>query len=241
MTSAIGSYGGYQSAMPAMQGQRPRRPDASEMAADLFKTLDTQDQGYLQASDFSDALSAIGGSSDDGQQLFSALDSNSDGKLTQDELTSKLKEIESQMDSEFNAMRTQGMAQQMMAGGMQGMMGGGMPPPPPQGSDDGLDQDQLSAMASSASDSGDTAAADRFSTLAANFDAADTDGDGKVSFQESIAYEQSQNSSASDDNSDSSSDSRTVNARALHRLLGMLRQYGNSEDSGNSQLFSTAV
>lgn len=231
MTSAIGSYGSYQGMMPAMQGQRPRRPEASEVAAQMFSELDTGQQGYLQESDLSDALGAIGSS--DGAELFAALDGDSDGKVTQDELTSKLQEIASQLDSSFNAMRTQGMPQ-MMAGGMQGM--GGMPPPPPRGEDEGLDADQLSAMASSASENGDTTAAERFASLAANFDAADTDGDGKVSFQESIAYEQSQNGSNSADDSDGNSQAGDVNARSLQRLLGMLRLYGNSDDSSSQQL-----
>ena len=236
MTSAIGSYGSYQGMMPAMQGQRPRRPEASEVAAQMFSALDTGQQGYLQESDLSDALGAIGSS--DGAELFAALDGDSDGKVTQDELTSKLQEIASQLDSSFNAMRTQGMPQ-MMAGGMQGM--GGMPPPPPRGEDEGLDADQLSAMASSASENGDTTAAERFASLAANFDAADTDGDGKVSFQESIAYEQSQNGSNSADDSDSNSQAGGVNARSLQRLLGMLRLYGNSDDSSSSQQLSIAA
>jgi len=231
MTSAIGSYVSYQGMMPAMQGQRPRRPEASEVAAQMFSALDTGQQGYLQESDLSDALGAIGSS--DGAELFAALDGDSDGKVTQDELTSKLQEIASQLDSSFNAMRTQGMPQ-MMAGGMQGMGGMPPPPPPPQGEDEGLDADQLSAMASSASENGDTTAAERFASLAANFDAADTDGDGKVSFQESIAYEQSQNGSNSADDSDSNSQAGGVNERSLQRLLGMLRLYGNSDDSSSS-------
>lgn len=231
MTSAIGSYGSYQSMMPAMQGQRPRRPEASDIAAQIFSELDTGQQGYLQESDFSDVLGASGSS--DGAELFAALDGDSDGKLTQDELTSKLQEIASQLDSGFNAMRTQGMPQ-MMAGGMQGM--GGMPPPPPPGDDEGLDAEQLSAMASSASENGDTTAAERFANLAANLDAADTDGDGKVSFQESIAYQQAQNGSSSADDSSSDSQGGGVNERSLQRLLGMLRLYGNSDDSSSQQL-----
>ena len=230
MTSAIGSYGSYQSMMPAMQGQRPRRPEASDIAAQIFSELDTGQQGYLQESDFSDVL---GASSSDGAELFAALDSDSDGKLTQDELSSKLQEIASQLDSGFNAMRTQGMPQ-MMAGGMQGM--GGMPPPPPPGDDEGLDAEQLSAMASSASENGDTTAAERFASLAANLDAADTDGDGKVSFQESIAYQQAQNGSSSADDSSSDSQGGGLNERSLQRLLGMLRLYGNSDDSSSQQL-----
>lgn len=237
MTSAISSYGGYPPAMQAGYGSRPRKPDASELAADLFSALDTQQQGYLQASDFDSAISALNGSNSSSDSsasdLFAALDSDSDGKVTQDELTSRLQALQSQLDSQFNAMRTQGMA---AMGGM-----GGMPPPPPPGNDAGLDQDQLSSMASDASASGDSTAAARFSSLAANFDAADSNGDGKVSFQESIAYEQSQNASSDSAGATASADSSSQSARVLHRLMEMLRAYDSNDNTGGSQLLNTAV
>ncbi|MEQ6289061.1 EF-hand domain-containing protein [Vogesella sp. GCM10023246] len=243
MTSAISSYGGYPPATQAAYGSRPRKPDASELAADLFSALDTQQQGYLQASDFDSAISALNGSSSSSDStasdLFAALDSDSDGKVTQDELTTRLQELQSQLDSQFNAMRTQGMGGMAAMGGM-----GGMPPPPPRGNDAGLDQDQLTTMASDASASGDSTAAARFSSLAANFDAADSNGDGKVSFQESIAYEQSQSTSSDSASAtasaDNSSDS-TQNARVLHRLMEMLRAYDSNDNDSGSQLLSTAV
>ena len=176
--------------MPSLMSGGPRgakRPDSDEMAAKIFSQLDTNNQGYLQASDLSSAVSALGqqanssgtsdsssGSSDD---LFAALDSDSDGKVTKSELSTALKAVSDELDSQFNAMR--------VANGMSGMQG-----PPPSGGghhgggkgDQGLSQDQLSSMASRASEAGDTTAADRFSQLASNFEAADTDGDGKVSF-----------------------------------------------------------
>lgn len=245
MTSAISSYGGYPPAMQAGYGSRPRKADASELAADLFSALDTQQQGYLQASDFDSAISALNGSSsssdNSASELFAALDSDSDGKVTQDELTTRLQELQSQLDSQFNAMRTQGMDGMAAMGGMGGM--GGMPPPPPPGNDAGLDQDQLSSMASDASASGDSTAAARFSSLAANFDAADSNGDGKVSFQESIAYEQSQSESGNSDSSSTtaSADNSRDSARALQRLMAMLRAYDSNDTTGGSQLLSTAV
>ncbi|WP_174875320.1 EF-hand domain-containing protein [Vogesella oryzae] len=228
MTSAIGSYGGYQNTMPATQGPRPRRQNADEMAADLFKQLATNNQGYIQASDLSSALSSVGDTTTDGQALFKALDSDNDGKVTQEEVSSALKKIEAQMGDEFNAMRTQGMPD-MMAGGMP-------PPPPPKDDNGGLDQSQLSSLASDAASSGDTSAANRFASLAANFDSADSNGDGKVSFQESIAFEQTQRSQeASAGSSDNSNE--LIAPQALQRLMGMLRQY----DGANITIISQQI
>lgn len=211
--------------MPSLMSGGPRgakRPDSDEMAAKIFSQLDTNNQGYLQASDLSSAVSALGqqanssgtsdsssGSSDD---LFAVLDSDSDGKVTKSELSTALKAVSDELDSQFNAMRVaNGMS------GMQGPQGSAPPPPPPSGGghhgggkgDQGLSQDQLSSMASRASEAGDTTAADRFSQLASNFEAADTDGDGKVSFAESIAYEKSQQESEAASDS-ASSDSTTT-------------------------------
>ena len=248
MSSTIGSVGGFSPSM--MQGmggaQRPmKRPSSDEMAEQIFSKLDTDNQGYLEVSDFSAALGDSSSSSDSlsADELFSSLDSDSDGKITKDELSSRLKELSDELDSQFNAMRTD--MSGMMAG-MQGM-GGMPPPPPPEGEDEGLSQDQLSQMASDASEAGDTAAASRFSALAASFDEADSDGDGKVSFAESIAFEKASQSSSSSDSSSSassSSDSSTNSstsvasrddARVMMQLMQLMRSYGLGSDDSRQQ------
>jgi Ca2+-binding EF-hand superfamily protein len=161
--------------------QHGQRPDATQLAEDLFSQLDTSNKGYLEKSDFTsafdtvDSTSASSGVSVD--DVFSALDTDADGKVTQDEMTSSLKKLAEELDSQFNAMR----------------MGGMPPPPPPEASDDGLSEDELTSIAESTTDS---ALAEAINNLVSNFDSADTDGDGKISVQEAMAYQASQDTSS---------------------------------------------
>ncbi len=249
VTSSTSSY------MPNMmqgpggpRGMR-QRPEASEVAQQIFSKLDTDNQGYLEAGDFASAISQLSRSGQNSNtassdEVFSSLDSDSDGKVTQDELTSGIQSLQDQLDSQFNAMR--------MQGGMPGMGGGGMPPPPPQGGrggkDEGLDQSQLTDMATTAAESGDTRAASMFSQLADNFDAADADGDGKVTFSESVAYQRQQAQAGSTGSDSSSSDSsntassstvassQEVQGRIAQRLMEMMRAYDDfsAPDEGSS-------
>ena len=223
MSSAISSVGS--SYLPGMSGmgggpRAMKRPDGEQMASEIFSKLDTDNQGYLEASDFGS----------DNEDLFSALDSDSDGKVSKSELSTRLKELAEELDSQFNAMRSQGMGGMMMAGGMQGM------PPPAGGEDDaGLEQEQLSAMATDASEAGDSVAAARFAALAENFDSADSNQDGKVSFAESVAYEEAQRSSSgtsSEDSGVASADSEQ-DGRIMMRLMAMLRAYSSDDDSNS--------
>jgi len=225
MSSAISSVGS--SYLPGMSGmgggpRAMKRPDSEQMASEIFSKLDTDNQGYLEASDFGS----------DNEDLFSALDSDSDGKVSKSELSTRLKQLAEELDSQFNAMRSQGMGGMMMAGGMQGM-----PPPPPAGGEDdaGLEQEQLSAMAADASEAGDSVAAARFAALAENFDSADSNQDGKVSFAESVAYEEAQRSSSgtsSEDSGVASADSEQ-DGRIMMRLMAMLRAYSSDDDSNS--------
>ena len=227
MSSAISSVGSsYLPGMGGMGGgpRAMKRPDSSQMAEEIFNKLDTDNQGYLQASDFGS----------DNEDLFAALDSDSDGKVSKSELSTRLKQLEEELDSQFNAMRSQGMGGMMMAGGMQGM-----PPPPPAGGGDdaGLGQEQWSAMAADASEAGDSVAAARFTALAENFDSADSNQDGKVSFAESIAYEEAQhgsdNSTGSEDGDVAGADSEQ-DGRIMMRLMAMLRAYSSDDDSNSA-------
>lgn len=247
MSSVTSSTSSYMPNMMQGPGGGPRgmrqRPEASEVAQQIFSKLDTNQQGYLEADDFASAISQLSRSGQSSNtassdEVFSSLDSDSDGKVTQDELTSGIKSLQEQLDSQFNAMR--------MQGGMQGMGGGGMPPPPPGGrggQDQGLDQSQLGDMATAAAESGNTQAASLFSQLADNFDEADADGDGKVSFSESVAYQRQQEqagSTGSDSSTGSVSGSQDMQGRIAQRLMEMMRAYDDfsAPDEGNSMRFA---
>ena len=216
MSMSIGSSTSTTSAMMfSRAGATRQRPDASKLAEDLFSKLDTQSKGYLEASDLATALGSSSSTSTDSSstanadEVFKALDSDSDGKLTKSELTSGLKQVQEQLDSQFQAMRTKGK--------------GDMPPPPPEGEEDtGLSQDDMDDIASSTTDS---KLADMMKTLSSNFEAADTDGDGKVTRSEAMEYKKStEASTASTDDSTSTDTDTTASSDSVSSALASLVQ-----------------
>lgn len=211
---------------------RRQRPDPAKMAEDLFSKLDTSGKGYIQASDLESALAGLTSTSStqSASDIFSQLDSDSDGKVTKDELSTSIKKMAEELDSQFNQMRMQS----------------GMPPPPPppngtQGSDSGFTKDELSSQLSEIGSS-DSERSSLISKVVENFDKADTNSDGKVSFQEAIAYDQSTKTSSSTDSaststsSDSSTTTAKTDAQVFRQLMELLRTYGNDGQSGQSTL-----
>jgi len=109
MSMSISSSSSAASAMMfSRTGSARQRPDASQMAEDLFSKLDTQSKGYLEASDLASALGSNNSStsSASAEEVFKSLDSDSDGKLTKTELSDGLKKVQDQLESSFQAMRT---------------------------------------------------------------------------------------------------------------------------------------
>lgn len=219
--------------------QRRQRPDASTMAEDLFAKLDTTGKGYIEQSDLTSAISALSSTSSSGSnsasELFSQLDSDGDGKVTQDELTTSLQKLAESLDSQFDQMR---------------MQGGMAPPPPPSESDAGFTEEELTDQLAEIGGT-DSARASLISNVVNNFDAADTDEDGKVSFQEAIAYDKanpasSSSSTESTNSTDSTSSATSVaggdttDAQVFRQLMDLLRTYGSADDS-TKNLVSTLV
>ena len=224
--------------------QRRQRPDASTMAENLFSKLDTTGKGYIEQSDLTSALAGLSSTSSSGNstttsasELFSQLDSDGDGKVTQDELTTSLQKLAESLDSQFDQMRVQG----------------GMPPPPPPSEDDaGFTEEELTSQLAEIGGT-DTARAGLISNVVNNFDAADTNQDGKVSFQEAVAYDKanpttSTSSSGTSTTSTSSTDSSSTtvagtektDAQVFRQLMDLLRTYGSADDS-TKNLLSTLV
>lgn len=206
-----------------------QRPDPSQMVSKLFSKLDTDKQGYIEQSDLESALSSLDSSdsSTSAAQIFKQLDSDSDGKVTQDEMTSSLKALAEQLDSSFNASRTTGM------GAMGGMP---PPPPPPEGEDEGFTQDELTTLASEIGET-DSARASLMSAIAADFDTADSNGDGKVTASEAMAYEQSQNTDTTTSTSsvasasDAESTSDASQLEVLRQIMQLMHAYAGPESS----------
>lgn len=244
MSSSIGSIGSNASAMMAMRGMH--RPDPAQMAEKLFSQLDASGQGYIQKSDLQAAFdkmasaSATSSSSSSAasgvDDLFSKLDTNSDGKVTKQEFSDTLKQLAEQLDQQFQNLR--------MSGAMQGA-GGTPPPPPPQGggSDAGFTKDELTAQLKEIGSS-DSKRASLISNIVNNFDKADTDGDGKVSFKEAMAYDQANpassstasasSTSGSGDTTSSSSAASDLSAKLAMQIMRLMQAYGIGESSGSA-------
>ncbi|MFZ6771870.1 EF-hand domain-containing protein [Undibacterium sp. SXout7W] len=258
--STIGSISnsGYSNYSSTIQKQRP---DPAAMADSVFSKLDTKGQGYLEVSDLESAFSKISSNTNSTtsttstnntsstssksnssatsnttdsstvSNLFKTLDSNSDGKVTKDEFSSGLKKLSDALESQFNARRTSS-------------NGGGQMPPPPDGAtgtggaggagDAGLSQSQLSDLATKVSNT-DSAAGSSLSTVAKNFDAADTNQDGKVSLKETLAYlEKVASTSGTSTQSTSSNDTSSSTAVASTGSTSNTSSSGTSSSSSTS-------
>jgi Ca2+-binding EF-hand superfamily protein len=93
--NSVGCIGSSNSMV--MQGMHAtKRPDPAAMAETLFSKLNTVGQGYIQKSDLQNAFDQISLSSNSTSssasvdELFSQLDSSSDGKVTKSELSDTL-------------------------------------------------------------------------------------------------------------------------------------------------------
>lgn len=243
--NSIGS-GMNQGSMSMMQGMRAmRKPDPAEMADNLFSKLDTSGQGYLEKTDLQAAFDSISTGTDNAtnvDNLFAQLDSDSDGKVTKEEFSSKLQALADQLDAQFQSMRMQGGMQGMGAmGGMGGM--GGMPPPPPPQDDAGFTKDELQSQLNEIGTT-DSKRSSLISSVIQNFDKADTDGDGKVSFREAMTYAQSSNSaeaSSSTTNTTSTTASSDTDAKLMMQIMRLMQAYSvGNEDKASATLSVSA-
>lgn len=232
--SISGVGGSIASAMQSASMQRHQKPDASAVAADVFALLDSEGKGYVESSDLAKALESTG-SSASAESLFGAMDTDSDGKVTEQELSSLLQKVADQFEDSFGAARVG-----------QAMGNRPPPPPPPPGGggdeDDGLTVDELGAMAEDAEASGSAQAAD-LASLVESFDEADTNGDGKVSFQEAMAFRESSQQQAGNDGAAQQArpDDGGREAHMLARVLEMLQQYAGNEGGTTSASSTLSV
>lgn len=198
---------------------------ASQMASMLFSKLDTKSQGYLEKSDLASAFSQIttnasqSTSSTSAEDVFTALDSNSDGKVTKDEFATVLAKLQESVSSQFG-------------GPMQGP--GGMPPPPP-ADDAGFTKEELTSQLESI-DSSDTKRSELINKIVENFEAADTDSDGKVSFKEAMAYDKSTESTSASDTGTATATTTANNsdAEVMMKIMQLMHAYGTGQDQENS-------
>ena len=126
----------------------------------------------------------------------------------------------------------------------QSRMQGAMPPPPPPQNDTGFTKDELTEQLSEIGSS-DSGRASFISNVVENFDEADANGDGKVTFQEAMAYNESSSSSSSASSSSSSSttsssssttSSQVTDAQVFRQLMDLLRTYDTGNDATKNTL-----
>lgn len=189
---------------------------SSKFAEELLASMDSDSSGSIDSVEFSSAALALSSSSDTSsiEEAFSALDTNEDGVVSIDELTSSIEAV---------------MGQQQGA-----MAAGGPPPPPPppsQEEDTGYTQDELTAMSSETS-STDSKLSSLFETLATNFSSADTNGDGKVTSAEAMAYQESTKQTSVGTTTASDSEDGL-----LKKLMGqIIAQYSNQNSISTSAI-----
>lgn len=226
---------------------------ASSWATKLFSQLDTKNQGYIEQSDLETAFSKISEDSTDVEDIFSQMDSDSDGKVTKDELTTALQQVADELDSQYNNMRMQGGPEGM--GGPGGPGGaGGMPPPPPPENDAGFTEEELTAQLEEIGDT-DSQRSELISSVLEDFDTADADGDGRVTFKEAMALNQSSESdssstdtssiTASSSDTSSTSTASTQNDAVMMKIMQLMQAYqvfGRENDESNfASLFSASA
>lgn len=230
----VSSISGYSSA----SAMAMTRPDPSQMASKLFSRLDSKGQGFIEQSDLQSAFSQVFGNASSSQandassQLFSALDGDSNGKVTESEFSTGMQKLAEALDSQAFSSRMGG--------------AGGMPPPPPPGGgqdDAGFTKDELQSQLEEIG-STDSKRSSLISSVVENFDKADANGDGKVSATEAMAYEQSTQSSTSGSSTQtgSTSSSSQTDAMLAHRLMELMRAYGgDSATSAASSALSVSA
>lgn len=228
--SSIGSIGSSSSSSLMMQGMR-QRPDTAKMAENLFAQLDTSGQGFIQKTGLQaafDKVSSASGSSSataNVDELFSALDTDGNGKVTKQEFTDVLSKLQSNLEQQFQDSQMQAAIQASGLGGTNSA-GGMPPPPPPPGGGPSLSKDELSSMISEVGTS--DSRSNMMTNILQNFEQADADGDGKVSFQEANAFQQSSNSSSN--SAVSASSGRSSEDRVMMNIMKLLEAYNIGND-----------
>lgn len=197
---------------------------AASWASSLFSKLDTNNQGYIDREGLQSAFSQIDAtdaSSTDTNvdAIFTQIDTDGDGKITETELSDTLSNLVDQLYGKDGSLYG-------------GNSGPGMPPPPPPGgmdaADEGFTQDELTGIAAEIGD-GDSRRSSLMANLAANFETADTDGNGRINREEAMAYDQSSRTDTADATTDGS-DGVNSKATALLKLIELIQSYASTDD-----------
>lgn len=187
----------------------------SSAASYLFSKIDTTNKGYIEESDLVSAFSSLASTDEtSASEIFTQLDSDSDGKITESEFSSALETLSEALNSQYDQSRLQG----------------ALPPPPPASSDDeGFTEEELTSQLEEIGDT-DTGRSTLISSIVENFDAADTNSDGKVSNAEAMAYAEENDLTTPASNSASTAASGSSDdGFTLDELTSQLEELGESD------------
>ena len=213
----ISSINSNSAAYGSMQVKRPEKPDASKMAEAMFKVLDAKNQGFLDKTDLSTALSTVdqsksGSTPVTADEAFTQLDTNRDGKITKEEFADDIKKMLDDIG-----------AQMQVAGGMHHAAGHhrmeGLPPPDESA---GLSVDYLTKASSTATNA---TSKNQLDELIANFVAIDVDQNKKISAKEVLAYKQLQQSERQSTKT-TASKSEAADLKMLRMIMQITNSYG---------------
>ncbi len=189
------------------QGAKPAREDAAALAEKLFDKLDTQGTGALKLSD----LQALAGG--DAQAAFAAMDGDGDGAVSKTEFSSALEGLFAKLDEQMTRAKLE------RAGG----------PPPPPGEDEGFTEDEITQMLEEGADTGGKRG-ELLQHIADNFEAADADGNGRVTREEAMKF----------DGGKHGPDAAGGEDRMLQQILKLMSTYGASEAGSTTTIAETA-
>ncbi|GGY16936.1 EF-hand domain-containing protein [Paludibacterium paludis] len=194
----------------------PYRNDPAQAVNTVFSHLDTSRQGYLGQSDFTSALQKLGigkaQADTSASQLVAALDSDGDGKITQNEMTDGLEQLAAQFDRAFNTQRTH-------------RHGHHHKPGPASEAGDGMSRNDLQNLLN-ALNSGQPRQTGALDTLINQFDAADTDKNGKLSASEAWSFLQATQSSGT------AQPPASATASAIRTMMQLVSAYATPAAGG---------
>lgn len=242
----------------------------SQLAEQAFSKIDSGKQGFFDIAGLTTAVNDAVSSSQNTKNLsfsttdietaFKQIDSDGDGKVTQQEFTSTVSQLKSKggHHHHHHASSDASAAGSDMAG-MQSMP---PPPPPPSGAqgsngaDEGFTSVELKTQLDEITKS-DAKRSTLINQVLNNFSAADVDGNGKVNFAEAMQLDKSlsaSNTAATASTSVSSTDAQATSQRdvtaeqmqqkLMRQIMRMMQAYGANEASSattaSSQLSVTA-
>jgi len=118
--SDISAMGSMNTGMMQGMHRGQHKPDAGKLTNDFFAKLDPAGQGAIDSQSFLAALSSqlakpehgVAGAApavteDDASQFFTAMDGNSDGKVTQEEMTAMFQKVSDQFQTRMQMMQQQ--------------------------------------------------------------------------------------------------------------------------------------